>query len=208
MSDPSSAKSNASLGLKLGGVAVFMVFMAPVLYWSGSIVCNWAGLGFNPDAKEMAAEGESKGLKIECSFTAMMSEEFDGKVEFTVTESSQTIVVGDARAGKNLYQVKNISNQALYIRPIHFVSPPQASLKFRMTECFCYNDMKLEPGEARDLPLVYGFKADMDSRVTKALINYTLEPITEDDLRPTIGPPNKGPFEATKPAVSPLDGQP
>lgn len=180
-------RNNAVLGLKLAAVAVVMVFLAPVMYRAGTLVCDWAGIGFNPDGDSSALiDGAGDGRTIEAIFGAKVNTAFGDQLAFTVRDATQEALVGDRRGGSNLFQVENVSDETLYIRPMHYVSPPQASRKFIMTECFCYNDMKLEPGESRELPLVYGFQADMDRRVNQAMINYTLEPITAADLREQI----------------------
>ncbi|MHC5067354.1 MAG: cytochrome c oxidase assembly protein, partial [Planctomycetota bacterium] len=153
------ARRNRRLGRRLGLVALGMVALSPVLYITGLKLCSALGLGFSPDGEELATEGVSAGREITAVFSADMEEALEGRIEFTVDEREQTVVVGGDSAGRNLYHIRNVSDEALYLRPIHFVSPPQASQKFAMTECFCYNDMKLEPGEARELVVVYGFGA-------------------------------------------------
>jgi cytochrome c oxidase assembly protein subunit 11 len=217
VADRQVGQRNNRLGAKLGLVAVFMIGMSPVMYMTGGMICDWAGLGFNPDGIDMASEGESKGRVLDCVFTAMVADELADQVRFEVTERKQDCVVGDPTAGRNLYTIENVSDQPVFIRPIHYVSPPQASQKFRMTECFCYNDMELAPGERRELTVVYGFKADLDARVSQALINYSLEPITEADLRPVITMPKQGMFappavpatSSDAPVTTPLpEGQP
>lgn len=41
---------NLRLGLQLGGVAIFMVAFSAVLWWSADVLCDWAGIGLNPNA--------------------------------------------------------------------------------------------------------------------------------------------------------------
>lgn len=201
---------NARLGLKLGLVAGLMVCMAPVMYFTGGLVCDWAGIGFNPDGDDKIAEGEGLGREVSCTFTAVINESLAGKVRFEVSQPTQVAEIGDAHAGRNTYTLANLTDEPLFIRPIHYVSPPQASRKFRMTECFCYNDMELAPGEERELVVVYGFKADMDARVAEALINYTVEAIPEADLRPVITMPKSGAFDPSglDTPTEPIDGGP
>jgi len=187
-------RRNGRLGRRLGFVVVLMIAFAPFLYWSGGLICDWAGIGFNPDRAAMASGGTVDGRQVDCIFTAIVSDELDGKVRFTVEEATQVAGVGDPSAGRNVYSIENLTDHPLFIRPIHFVSPAQASRAFRMTECFCYNDMELAPGEQRELPVVYGFRADMDARVAQALINYSVQTIPEVEMRPTVTMPDEGNF--------------
>ena len=187
------AEKNRKLGLRLGLVALFMIAMSPVLYWTGNMICNWVGVGFNADQVEKDLGG-GEGRFVKSIFSADIGNPaLEGKVRFWVDERTQRIEVGEQL--QNNYHIENISNETLYIRPIHHVSPPLANRKFLMTQCFCYNDMELKPGQgAQVLPVVYGFQNSLDVRVNEAIISYTLEVIEESDLRERIEMPNEGPF--------------
>ena len=41
---------NKRLGVKLGLLAVFMVFFTSFMWWSAGILCDWAGIGLNPNS--------------------------------------------------------------------------------------------------------------------------------------------------------------
>lgn len=206
--DMSVDQKNRRLGIWLGILAVFMVCMAPVFYWTGSLICQELGLWTNPDNPEIISEGESKGRTIKAVFGATVDKSLKGDVEFEAVEQTQRVMVGDPSAGENSYRIRNISDRTLHIRPIHYVSPASASKAFQMTMCFCYNDMTLEPGESRDLVVAYGFQADLDRRVFEALVNYDLEPITSGELRPDREMPTEGMFQPDASSTRDLIRQP
>jgi len=185
---------NRRLGFILAGVAFFMVLMAPVFYWTGSLICQKLGLWPNPDNQEVVTEGASKGRTIKVLFNATVAEELRDVVEFEADDASQRVTVGDRSAGRTTYTIRNTGSRAVHIRPIHFVSPASASRAFQMTQCFCYNDMELAPGEERELVVVYGFQADLDRRLPQALVNYNLEPIAESEMREETEMPDAGSF--------------
>ena len=43
-------RKNSRLGVKLTGVAVFMAAFSVVLWWSADMLCDWAGVGLNPNS--------------------------------------------------------------------------------------------------------------------------------------------------------------
>ena len=43
-------KKNSQLAYKLTGVAVFMTCFSVVLWWSADMLCDWAGIGLNPNS--------------------------------------------------------------------------------------------------------------------------------------------------------------
>ncbi|TVR08959.1 MAG: hypothetical protein EA401_13355 [Planctomycetota bacterium] len=46
-----TGRRNLRLGLKLGALAVFMVCFTTVLWWTAGILCDWAGIGLNPNSQ-------------------------------------------------------------------------------------------------------------------------------------------------------------
>ena len=42
---------NRRLGLMLAGVAIFMAAFTTVLWYTAGILCDWAGIGINPNAQ-------------------------------------------------------------------------------------------------------------------------------------------------------------
>lgn len=188
---------NRRLGLRLALVALAMVAFAPVLYVTGGMLCSWAGIGLNPGSGRgvtssaasaaPAAPAADGARRVSVTFKAVVDESLEGDVVFTVDDRLQNVAVGDAH-NPNLYRLRNVSGRTLFIRPIHSVSPSAASRKFLMTRCFCFDDMILPPDETVELPLVYGYQADMDVRVRDTLVSYTLHEIERDEVETRGGP--------------------
>jgi cytochrome c oxidase assembly protein subunit 11 len=112
---------------------------------------------------------------------------------FTVDQPTQRTEVG--RYHRVTYRLRSIAERTLYIRPMHFVSDEKASRAFLMIECFCYNDMALHPGQTVELPVVYGFNAELDPLVSSASVTYTLYPITRSEMRAKIEIDKDAPFQ-------------
>ena len=59
------------------------------------------------------------------------------------------------------------------------VSPGKAAAYFLKTECFCFNQQRLDGGEAVDMPLKFIVDRDVPKSVHTITLSYTLFDVTE-----------------------------
>ena len=157
--------------------------------WAGTIiilayaVLVWWPRG-EPAASELVEEDpvDRTGHRIMVAFHADVTEPLKGKVAFQV-ENFTMFAHRIGTSSKNLYSVTNISDEVLYVRPIHKVTPNEAYFDFQMIECFCFNDMILQPGERRELVLRFDFNSTMTERITAATVKYELRAIAADEVK-------------------------
>ena len=53
------------------------------------------------------------------------------------------------------YVARNNSDETITANAIHEVGPPSAVPYFQTIECFCFTEQTLEPGEEREMTLVF-----------------------------------------------------
>lgn len=70
------------------------------------------------------------------------------------------------------YLVRNTSNRPVTGQAVPNVTPGQAAQHFEKIECFCFNQQALAPGEAREMPLVFIVRPDMDRDVRHITLSY------------------------------------
>jgi cytochrome c oxidase assembly protein subunit 11 len=70
------------------------------------------------------------------------------------------------------YLVRNTSSRPITGQAVPSVTPGQAAQHFEKIECFCFNQQALAPGEAREMPLVFVVKPDMDRDVRHITLSY------------------------------------
>jgi cytochrome c oxidase assembly protein subunit 11 len=71
------------------------------------------------------------------------------------------------------FLVRNTSDRAITGQAIPSVSPGQAARYFQKIECFCFTQQTLAPGEAREMPLVFIVKPDMDRDIHDITLSYS-----------------------------------
>lgn len=53
------------------------------------------------------------------------------------------------------YYARNYSGEAITAKAIHEVGPPDAAIYFQTIQCFCFTEQTLEPGEEREMVLLF-----------------------------------------------------
>ena len=72
-----------------------------------------------------------------------------------------------------MYRVSNKTNKATVGQAVPSVSPNQASLHFNKTECFCFTNQELAPGETRDMPLRFVINHAIPEEILEVTLSYT-----------------------------------
>ena len=73
------------------------------------------------------------------------------------------------------YHATNKSDQTIVGRATYNVTPESTGYYFNKTDCFCFVEQKLEPGESAEMPIVFFLDPDMvDDIDTKSIRTITL----------------------------------
>ncbi|WP_166268676.1 cytochrome c oxidase assembly protein [Marinobacter caseinilyticus] len=69
---------------------------------------------------------------------------------------------------------RNPTGLAMTAQAVPSLSPSEGTLYFHKTECFCFNQQKLEAGESVNMPLVFIVDAAIPAEIHKLTLSYTL----------------------------------
>ncbi len=173
---PDRQDSNRRLVLKLVAVAfgmfAFGFVVMPPLY---NLICDITGLG-------------GRGLEVAEGARVAIESDREVKVRFDATVNSalawdlQPIdPVARVRLGEmseTSYIAFNEGAEAIAGQAIYTVTPPEASLYFVKTECFCFTRQVLTANESREMPVRFYIKPDLPEHIRELTLSYTF---FEDD---------------------------
>ena len=71
------------------------------------------------------------------------------------------------------YFAKNNSDKTIIAQAIPGITPWQATSHFNKTECFCFTQQKLEPGESKVMPLRFVIDNDLPEGLKTITLSYT-----------------------------------
>lgn len=168
------------LALKLLVVAVGMFGFGYAMLPLYDVFCDITGLG-------------GRGVKVAEAGTSDVISDRDIKIRFDATVNSalpwelqpmepvRRIQLGDM--AETLYVAFNDSPKPMSGQAIYTVTPPEASLYFVKTECFCFTQQTLLANETREMPVRFYVKPDLPEYIKEITLSYTF---FEDPSEPKI----------------------
>jgi len=169
---PASGKrlANGRLAGRLALIAVGMFGFGFAMWPLYNVFCDITGLG-------------GRGVKIAESSTGVEQSDRQVRIRFDATvnsslpwdfepvDRSMTVTLGEM--SEALYRATNTTDAAIAGHAIFNVTPPEASLYFVKTECFCFTRQILQAGESRDMPVYYFIQPDLPEHIKELTLSYT-----------------------------------
>ncbi len=80
-----------------------------------------------------------------------------------------------------MFYAKNISNKTITGQTVPSIAPGQASFYLNKTECFCFDQQTLKPGEEIYMPMKFYVDPELPESVHTITMSYALFNATSDD---------------------------
>ena len=166
----------------LSGVAVAMLglgFASDPLY---DTFCKITGYGGTPKiAEDNLSEIIDRTITVE--FDSNVSPELPW--EFRPDQRRMDVKLG--QSGLAYYSVENVSDQAVVGVANFNVMPIKAAPYFIKTDCFCFEEQIIQPGETINLPVIFFVDPQMDEEsrldeIKTITLSYTFFPTEEGTM--------------------------
>ncbi len=95
--------------------------------------------------------------------------------EFTVEPANIRLRPGET--GSAIFRAKNLSNRSITAKAGHVFDPPIAQLHTQTLQCFCFFQDTYEPGEEKELPLVFRLDWQIPADFTDIAVRYEYYPV-------------------------------
>jgi cytochrome c oxidase assembly protein subunit 11 len=162
--------SNGRLAGKLALIAVGMFGFGFAMWPLYDVFCDITGLnGRGVKIAESATSTAQSDRQVRLRFDATVNSNLPW--DFEAVDKSMTVTLGEM--SEALYRATNPTGEALAGHAIFNVTPPEASLYFVKTECFCFTQQVLEAGESRDMPVYYFIQPDLPEHIREMTLSYT-----------------------------------
>jgi cytochrome c oxidase assembly protein subunit 11 len=109
--------------------------------------------------------------------TRTVTLEFDSNLRselpwtFRPLEKSMQLHPGELK--QVMYEIRNNSDRAITGQAIPSYGPQVAGLHFRKLECFCFTQQTLQPGEVKQMPVVFVIDKALPDDVNTVTLSYT-----------------------------------
>lgn len=174
-----SERRKLHTGLITALVAVGMVGLAYASVPLYRIFCQVTGFGGTTmQVSESAVPAKPLDRTISVRFDANVAPGLSWS--FAPVKSHETVRIGERRL--TFYRATNHSDQPITGTATFNVSPDTAGGYFMKTQCFCFQEQTLKPGQTVDMAIVYfvdpAILDDADGRrIDEITLSYTFFPV-------------------------------
>lgn len=162
--------SHRKLVRKLVLLAVGMFGFGFAMWPLYNVFCDLTGLGGRGvKVVENAGEMEVSDRQVKVRFDATVNSGLPWI--FHAKEKSMRVSLGEM--SEAFYLAMNPTDKAMAGQAIYNVTPPEASLYFVKTECFCFTEQVLQANESREMPVYYFIQPDLPEHIKEVTLSYT-----------------------------------
>ena len=161
-------RSNRTLLLKLCVIVVAMFGFGYALVPFYEKICEATGL------RDIARADEATNTQVDA--TRAVRIELDSNVRtlpwtFRPLEVIVSVHPGEVR--QVVYEISNRTDHAMTGQAIPSYGPRDAAQYFRKLECFCFTKQTLQPGETRQMPVVFVVDPSLPKDIATITLSYT-----------------------------------
>ncbi len=159
---------NRALLARLGLVALFMFGFGYALVPFYDQICRATGL------RNVDRADEVQNTQVD--LTRDVRVELDSNIArlpWTFKPEQSVVSVHPGEVRQVLYDVVNTTDHAITGQAIPSYSPQNAARYFRKLECFCFTQQTLQPGERRQMPVVFVLDPAMPKDMATVSLSYT-----------------------------------
>lgn len=160
-------KTAARLAMFAVAMFGFGYLMVP-LY---NVFCDLTGL--NGKTGEISAQAADQMIVDESRTVFVQFDTNIRELPWDFKALSHKVAVHPGELGEAVFRVKNNSDRAIIGRAVPSIAPTQASVWFDKTECFCFDEQRLEAGEEVDMVVRFIVGTEIPKRFGSLVLSYT-----------------------------------
>lgn len=139
-------------------------------------ICEALGVNVLSLAEQRRADaGTGRSANTQVDTTRTITVEFDanarGPWDFKPAVASLQVHPGEMATV--MYEFRNRQDRTMAAQAIPSYAPKQAMAHFNKIECFCFNEYTLQPGEAKQWPVVFVIDPRLPKDVSTITLSYT-----------------------------------
>jgi len=166
--NPAQLRDNRALFAKLCVIVVAMFGFGYALVPFYEKICEATGI------RNIAQADPVVNTQVDATRDVRI--EFDSnirKLPWKFRALSPVVDVHPGEVRQVVFEVVNATDRPLTGQAIPSYGPPNAAQYFRKLECFCFSKQTLQPGERRQMPVVFVIDASLPADVATITLSYT-----------------------------------
>ncbi len=172
--------------VKLALIPIVMFGFGYALVPLYNVFCDVTGFGGRGvkqvDAAILDAGGVDRDRDIKMEFITSVN----GDLPWNFKTLTGTTRINPGALNEAEFVVENTSDRTIVGRAIYNVSPSVASVYFSKTECFCFTEQTLAPGEKVIMPVRYMIDTELPANIKGVTLSYTFFELSESDGKAAV----------------------
>lgn len=168
------ARSLRRLVIRLLLLVVVMFAFGFALVPLYDVMCKKLGINGKTGDKYEGSQVVDQSRQVRVQFVS--SNNIDMVWDFY--PKSEELVVHPGAVNEMLFVAHNPTDKPMKAQAIPNISPGEVAVYFHKTECFCFTQQTLQPGERIEMPVRFILDRDLPKDVKQLTLAYTLFDIT------------------------------
>ncbi len=167
------ARQNSSrTAQKLALAALLMFGFGYALVPLYDVFCELTGI--NGKTGQLSGnEAEAAAVDLSRLVTVELDTNINGELPWKFNAIERKKSVHPGQVAEAVFMVENKSDQPIIGQAIPSVAPAEASIFFNKTECFCFVQQLLQPGEQKEMVVRFVVGAGLPAKIRRMTLSYT-----------------------------------
>ncbi len=137
-----------------------------------SLVCQAFGLN---GQTERITEATLQQMQVDQTrkITVRMDANTNTRLPWQFKAKQREVIVHPGEMTRISYWARNMSGSDITGQAIYSVSPIEAAMYFKKTDCFCFKRQLLKSGEEKDMPVVFVVDQGLPAGINNIVLSYT-----------------------------------
>lgn len=175
-------QANKAMVTRLILVVIAMFAFGFALVPLYDVFCDITGINGKTD--NAAASYQSVAVDTNREITIDFITRVNSGMSWQFEAQTKRIKVHPGQLNQVAFRLKNPTNRDIVGQAIPSVSPGPAALYLNKTECFCFNNQPLGPGEQAVMPMQFYVDPQLPADISFFTLQYTLYDVTSTASRP------------------------
>ena len=165
-------KANRTTVIKAVVVTLGMFGFGFALVPLYSLVCQAFGLN---GQTQRISEITLQQMPVDKSrqITVRLDANTNTRLPWQFEANQQEVTIHPGEMTRISYRARNMSGSDITGQAIYSVTPIEAAMYFKKTDCFCFKRQLLKSGEEKEMPVVFVVDQDLPADINTITLSYT-----------------------------------
>ena len=157
---------------RLALVAIVMFGFGYAMVPLYDVICEITGLN-GKTGRLTEKQAESSQLDQDRLVTIQFDTNVNSELPWKFGSMAKKMQIHPGEVNEAIFFAENLSTQTITGQAVPSVASAEASLYFKKTECFCFTQQSLGPGERIEMPVRFIVDPKLPERISMLTLSYT-----------------------------------